>query len=75
MRVKTLRKQVPVNVRLSVEDLLELVAALNFDEIHEFVVALDKQCADWDVTEKLHKHFAEEMKKLAADEEVHWWAA
>jgi hypothetical protein len=41
---------------------------LSFDEIHEFVVALDKLCEDWGVTEKLHKHFVEEMKKLPVEE-------
>jgi hypothetical protein len=68
MRIKTLRKQVPVRVFLSVEDLLELAGGLSFDEIHEFVVALDKLCEDWGVTEKLHKHFVEEMKKLPVEE-------
>lgn len=67
------RKSAPPSIAVShlvrVDDLIEYIAdSLTFDQIHEFVVNLDKQCQDWGVTERLFNHFAEEMKKLPEDE-------
>ncbi|WP_186157924.1 hypothetical protein [Burkholderia gladioli] len=67
------RKSEPPSITVShsvrAYDLIEYIAeSLTFDQIHEFIVELDKSCQDWGVTERLFNHFAEEMKKLPEDE-------
>jgi len=54
---------------VDVDTLVEgTVESLSFDEIHELIVKLDRACEDWGVTEKLHKHFCDEMEKCPEDE-------
>lgn len=61
--------KVPFTVDVDSEEIAYTLAqVLSFDQIHAFIVLLDRLCQDWGVTERLYDHFAEEMKKLPGDE-------
>jgi hypothetical protein len=63
------RVQVTFRVGVDMDDLAEnIFESLTFDEIHDFIVKLDKACEDWGVTEKLHDYFCAEMEKCPKDE-------
>ncbi len=56
------RQDVEFSLRVTLDDLAaEVVQKCNHDAIIDFVKALDKGCADWDVTRRLHAYFSTEM--------------
>lgn len=64
-------KQPHVNISFGIDmhELVEsVVTSLSFDEIHEFIMLIDKGCQDWGVTEKLHEYFSVEMTNGPTDE-------
>lgn len=68
-RKKVTPAKVPFNVEVDADEIAcTLAQVLSFDQIHAFIVLLDRLCQDWGVTERLYEHFAEEMKKLPEDE-------
>jgi hypothetical protein len=53
------------------EDLVDsILSSMTFDQIHAFIVKLDKGCEDWGVTEKLFQYFQKEMKKMPKEEKL-----
>jgi hypothetical protein len=68
MRAKTARLPLRFGIQLTVEDVVETLASIGHDEVIEIIIRLDAACEDWDVTEKLHKHFTKEMVKLAEED-------
>jgi hypothetical protein len=53
------------------EDLVDsILSSMTFEQIHAFIVKLDKGCEDWGVTEKLFKYFQKEMKKMPKEEKL-----
>jgi hypothetical protein len=64
------KKKTPVTFTIvapiPAEDLVDsILSSMTFEQIHAFIVKLDKGCEDWGVTEKLFKYFQKEMKKMA----------
>jgi hypothetical protein len=67
------RKKNPVTLTIvapiPANDLVDSVlSSLTFEQIHDFIVKLDKGCEDWGVTEKLFNYFKNEMKKQPKDD-------
>jgi hypothetical protein len=68
---KVVLPKVPFQVEVDSEEIIyKLLHNLSFDQIHEFIVKLERSCQDWGVTERLYNYFAEEMEKLQCDDEI-----
>lgn len=70
MRLKRSEATIKHVSYINLDSLVEAVVDdASFEDIHDFIVKLDKACEDWGVTEKLFKYFETEMKKCPEDEE------
>jgi hypothetical protein len=45
-------------------NLHDIVGQLNEDELFDLIVGLDRQCADWSLTNRLWEHFKNERKEF-----------
>lgn len=67
---KSNQARIPLTVEIDPDNLVTSVCdALNLDDLFGYIVAIDAQYHDWDLTEKLRDFFVEEMLGFEIDGE------